>query len=91
MLILVALSENHVNFYNTYLLLLEERSIQMSRQAKCVVTSEVLCGPEKGHNSKAGHAEECLVKLWLQWAGLCYGRWPSLRWQPGDCELAIGW
>jgi hypothetical protein len=28
----------------------------MRRQAKCVVTEEVLCGPEKGHNSMAGQA-----------------------------------
>jgi hypothetical protein len=31
----------------------------MSRQAECVVTDEVLWGPEKGHNSKAGAPAEC--------------------------------
>jgi hypothetical protein len=39
--------DNHVNFHNIHLLLLE---------AECAVTDEVLWGPEKGRNSKAGCA-----------------------------------
>jgi hypothetical protein len=47
--------DNHINFYNKYLLLLEEEHTD-ELQVECAVTSEALRGPEKGRNSKAGCA-----------------------------------
>jgi hypothetical protein len=55
----------------------------MSRQAECAVTSELLWGPEKGRNSKAGHAWWMPVKFWLA-VWLVLVTVVLLIWQPGD-------
>jgi hypothetical protein len=55
MSVLVAWRDNHVNFYDRYSLLLKEDYTD-EQASECAVTSEVLCDPEKGFNSKASRA-----------------------------------
>jgi hypothetical protein len=52
----VARRDNHLNFYNIYLLLFWKKSTQTSRQAVCAVTGEVLWGPQRGRKMNAGEA-----------------------------------
>jgi hypothetical protein len=49
-----AQGDKHINFYNIYIVV--RRRVYRQAGKQCTVIGEVLWGPEKDHNSKAGCA-----------------------------------
>jgi hypothetical protein len=81
MSVLVTWRDNKVNFYNKYLLLLEEYT---DRQAECAVTGEVLWALNRAIFLRQGVPDEC----WRNSGCSRLAHLSSLHRWSGDCELA---